>query len=103
MEYFFKRLFEGVKKVIRGAVEVVGEVASKAGDVLKDVASLKLGQYAFGDDESYAGCLVALSRDVDEKGKRYIESGILLCPKCDAKKRLAERYEEFVKRLVGAF
>lgn len=109
MEYFFKKLWRGVKRVVKGAGKIIektakGIAASKAADILKNLIAKKLGQYALGDDDmSYGDMLMNLCQDVDDAGKSLIEKGILLCWRCKARKRQAELEKKLVKEFVGAF
>lgn len=107
VEYFFKKLWRGVKKVVKKGGQIVGKVAkgivqSKAADIIKGLIQKKFGGYAMAEDESFGGLLLAFSKDMDDLGKALIERGTQLCGECK-RMQLEDAEQSFVKEFVAAF
>ncbi|CAN7936866.1 unnamed protein product [Ixodes hexagonus] len=107
VEYFFKKLWRGVKNVVKKTGKIVekvgkGIIQTKAADIIKGLIQRKLGGYALAEDESCGSLVLALSKDMDNLGKALIERGVELCGAC-RRKKLEKAEKEFAKEFVSEF
>uniref|UniRef100_A0A4D5S6Y5 Putative conserved secreted protein n=1 Tax=Ixodes scapularis TaxID=6945 RepID=A0A4D5S6Y5_IXOSC len=106
-EYFFKRLWAGVQKVVEKVANVIGRASeglnyvTKAAEVITAVIGEKLGSYTLSDDQvSYQSCLTELGKNLDSMGKSLIQKGSELCSTCSQKK-LGDIEKNFVKKVLS--
>lgn len=107
VEYFFKKLWRGVKKVVKKTGKVVekvgkGIIQTKVADIIKGLIQKKMGGYALAEDESCGGLVLTLAKDMDDLGKALIEKGVKLCGEC-RRKKLEDAERTFVNEFVSAF
>lgn len=108
-EYFFKKIFGGARKVFRQVGKAGLEIGKrflgqKAGEMIRQKIRERTGQYAFADDESYEGMVLAVSEDIDQLGKELIARGVQLnAGVVVSEQKWDAETEKFVKDCIAFF